>query len=96
MLRRGLALGAGLLVLVLIVLGVKGCLQRAPEPRPQRLRAQRESDRRGDRTDSKRFFDKLSEPGNASVTEFVAEVKPTAARWTTPLADRRAWHPRRH
>jgi hypothetical protein len=74
MLRRGLALGGGLIVLILIVLGVKGCLD---------ARANRElSDYAGnvaqivEETDqtSKAFFGKLSDPGSLSVTEFVAEV----------------------
>jgi CARDB len=73
-LRRGLALGGGLIFLILIVLGVKGCLD---------ARARRAlSDYARDVTQivgetqqtSKRFFDKLSEPGELSVTEFVNEV----------------------
>jgi hypothetical protein len=74
MLRRGLALGGGLIVLILIVLGVKGCLD---------ARANRElSDYADnvtqivDETDqtSKAFFGKLAEPGDLSVTDFIAEV----------------------
>jgi len=74
MLRRGLALGGGLIVLILIVLGVKGCLD---------ARADREL--RDYATDvgqivdeteqtSKAFFGKLAEPGELSVTEFTNEV----------------------
>jgi hypothetical protein len=74
MLRRGLALGGGLIVLILVVLGVKGCLD---------ARANRElSDYATDvaqiveETDqtSKAFFGKLAEPGELSVTEFTNEV----------------------
>jgi CARDB len=73
-LRRALALGAGLLVLILLVLGVRGCLNARKD------RAL--SDYAGDVTQivdetsqtSKSFFDKLSDPGGLSVTEFVAEV----------------------
>jgi CARDB len=74
MLRRGLALGGGLIVLILIVLGVKGCLD---------ARANRElSDYADDVTQivdetdqtSKAFFGKLADPGDLSVTDFVAEV----------------------
>jgi hypothetical protein len=74
MLRRGLALGGGLILLILIVLGVKGCLD---------ARAHRElSDYADDVTQivdetdqtSKAFFDKLAEPGDLSVTDFTAEV----------------------
>jgi hypothetical protein len=74
MLRRGLALGGGLVVLILLVLGVKGCLD---------ARANRElSDYARNVTQileetkqtSKGFFGKLEDPGKLSVTEFVAEV----------------------
>ena len=74
MLRRALALGAGLLILILLVLGVRGCLNARQD------RAL--SDYAGDVTQivdetsqtSKSFFAKLSDPGALSVTEFVAEV----------------------
>jgi hypothetical protein len=74
MLRRGLALGAGLIVLILIVLGVRGCLNA------RQHRAL--SDYAGNVTQiveeteqtSEQFFGKLSEPGSLSVTEFVGEV----------------------
>jgi hypothetical protein len=74
MLRRGLALGAGLILLILIVLGVKACLD---------TRANRElSDYAEnvtqivDETDqtSESFFGKLSDPGTLSVTEFIDQV----------------------
>jgi CARDB len=74
MLRRGLALGGGLILLILLVLGVKGCLD---------ARANRElSDYADDVTQivdetdqtSKAFFGKLADPGSLSVTDFVAEV----------------------
>jgi len=74
MLRRALALGAGLLVLILLVLGVRGCL----DARKNRAL----SDYAGDVTQivdetkqtSESFFGKLGDPGGLSVTEFVAEV----------------------
>lgn len=74
MLRRGLALAAGLLVLILVVLGVRGCL----DARKDRALRDYATDvaQIVDETDqtSKSFFGKLSEPGSLSVTEFVAEV----------------------
>jgi hypothetical protein len=74
LLRRGLALGAGLLILVLIALGVRGCLNA----RKQRALSDyaRNVTQIVDETDqtSKSFFGKLSDPGSLSVTEFVAEV----------------------
>jgi hypothetical protein len=74
MLRRGLALGGGLILLILIVLGIKGCLD---------ARANRElSDYARnvaaivDETQqtSKAFFERLEDPGGASVTDFVDQV----------------------
>jgi hypothetical protein len=74
MLRRGLALGGGLIVLILIVLGVKGCL----DARAQRALSDYADDvtQIVDETDqtSKAFFGKLADPGGLSVTDFVAEV----------------------
>lgn len=74
LLRRGLALGAGLLVLILLVLGVRGCLNA----RKHRALSDyaRNVTQIVDETDqtSKSFFEKLEDPGELSVTEFVAEV----------------------
>jgi CARDB len=75
MLRRALALGAGLLILILLVLGVRGCL----DARKDRALRDYATDvaQIVDETDqtSKSFFGKLSDPGGLSVTEFVAEVE---------------------
>ena len=74
LLRRGLALGAGLLILILIVLGVRGCLNA------RKHRALSDYSRNvtqildETKQTSKSFFGKLSDPGELSVTEFVAEV----------------------
>jgi hypothetical protein len=74
LLRRGLALGGGLLVLILIVLGIKGCL----DARAQRALSDyaRNVTQIVDETQqtSKSFFAKLSDPGSLSVTEFVNQV----------------------
>jgi hypothetical protein len=75
MLRRALALGGGLLLLILIVLGVKGCLDaRAHSELSDYARKVTEIVQGTEQT-SKRFFDKLESPGNASVTDFVNEVE---------------------
>ncbi|HEX2096623.1 MAG TPA: CARDB domain-containing protein [Solirubrobacterales bacterium] len=75
LLRRGLALGVGLLILILIVLGVRGCL----DARKDRALRDYATDvaQIVDETDqtSKSFFGKLADPGSLSVTEFVAEVQ---------------------
>jgi CARDB len=74
MLRRALALAGGLILVILVVLGIKGCLD---------ARANRElSDYARDVTQivqetqqtSKSFFGKLEDPGNLTVTDFVNEV----------------------
>lgn len=74
LLRRGLALGGGLLLVILIVLGVKGCL----DARKNRELSDyaRNVTQIVDETQqtSKTLFDKFSDPGSLSVTEFVAEV----------------------
>jgi len=74
MLRRGLALGGGLIVLILIVLGVKGCLDaRAHRELSDYARDVTQIVEETDQT-SKTFFSKLADPGSLSVTEFTAEV----------------------
>lgn len=75
MLRRGLALGGGLIVLILIVLGVKGCLDaRAHRELSDYARNVSQIVDETEQT-SKAFFGKLEDPGNLSVTDFVNEVK---------------------
>lgn len=75
MLRRGLALGGALVLLILIVLGVKGCLDaRAHSALSDYARKVNEI-LEGTEQTSKRFFGKLESPGNASVTDFVNEVE---------------------
>jgi hypothetical protein len=74
MLRRGLALGGGLIVLILIVLGVKGCLDaRANRELSDYARNVTQIVEETEQT-SKSFFGKLSDPGTLSVTDFTAEV----------------------
>jgi hypothetical protein len=70
-LRRGLALGGGLLLLIVVVLGVKGCLDarknRALGDYARNVtQIVEETD-----TTSKDFFGKLSDPEGLSVTEFI-------------------------
>lgn len=74
MTRRAVALGGGLLVLILLVLGVKGCL----DARHERALTDyaRDVTQIVDETaqTSKAFFGRLEDPGGLSVTEFVNEV----------------------
>jgi hypothetical protein len=74
MLRRLLALGGALVVLILIVLGVKGCLDaRARGAISDYARNVKQIVNETNQT-SKRFFEKLEDPGTLSVTEFASEV----------------------
>lgn len=75
MLRRLLALGGALVVLILIVLGVKGCLDaRARSALSDYSRNVQQIVNETEQT-SKSFFGKLEEPGNLTVTEYVGQVK---------------------
>lgn len=75
MLRRGLALGGALILLILIVLGIKGCLDaRAERALSDYARNVTQIVQSTEGT-SKSFFGKLEEPGSLSVTDFVAAVK---------------------
>lgn len=72
--RRGLALGGGLIVLILLVLGVKGCLDaRANRELSDYARNVTQIVEETEQT-SKSFFGKLEEPGSLSVTDFVDQV----------------------
>ncbi|HEX6781090.1 MAG TPA: CARDB domain-containing protein [Solirubrobacterales bacterium] len=74
MLRRGLALGGGLVLLILIVLGVKGCLDaRANRELSDYARNVAAIVEETQQT-SKTFFERLEDPGSASVTDFVDQV----------------------
>jgi hypothetical protein len=75
MLRRGLALGAGLVVVILIVLGIKGCLDaRAHRALSDYARNVSQILDETEQT-SKTFFSTLEDPGGLSVREFVTEVE---------------------
>jgi len=75
LIRRGLALGGGLLLLILIVLGVKGCLDaRKDRALSDYARNVTQVVEETDQT-SEALFGKLADPGGLSVTEFVNEVE---------------------
>ncbi len=69
-----MALGGGLLLLILIVLGVKGCLDaRKNRALSDYARNVTQIVEETNQT-SKEFFGKLDEPGGLSVTEFINQV----------------------
>jgi len=79
LLRRALALGGGLVLLILIVLGVKGCLDaRANRELSDYSRNVTQIVEETQQT-SKAFFAKLEDPGNASVTDFIDQVNASAS-----------------
>ena len=74
MARRGIALGGGLLVLILLVLGVRGCLDARKE-RALKDYARDVSQIVDETTQtSDAFFTRLEDPGNLSATEFEQEI----------------------
>jgi CARDB protein len=74
MIRRGIALGGGLLILILLVLGVRGCLNARKE-RALKDYARDVAAIVDETTQvSESFFGRLDDPGPLSVTEFVAQV----------------------
>jgi CARDB len=72
--RRALALGAGLLILVLIVLGVKGCLNARKERALSDYARNVTQIVQETQQTSKTFFARLSDPGELTVTDFVEQV----------------------
>jgi CARDB len=74
MLRRLLALGAALVVLILVVLGVKGCLDSRARGALTDYAGDVEQIVNETSQTSKAFFGKLEDPGNLSVTEFTGAV----------------------
>ncbi len=80
LIRRGLALGGGLLLLILIVLGVKGCLDaRKDRALSDYARDVTQIVEETDQT-SKALFDKLDDPGGLSVTDFIGQIEATVER----------------
>ena len=74
MARRGIALGAALIVLILLVLGIRGCLDARHDR--ELTDYARDVSQIVDETakTSKSFFGRLEDPGTASVTDFVTET----------------------
>jgi len=69
-----LALGGALLLLILIVLGVKGCLDARKERELSDYARNVSQIVEETEQTSKSFFGKLSDPGGLSVTEFINQV----------------------
>jgi hypothetical protein len=74
MLRRLLALGAALVILIVLVLGVKGCLDARARGALSDYARNVEQIVDETTTTSKDFFGKLEDPGNLTVSEFAGQV----------------------
>ncbi|MGN6664449.1 MAG: CARDB domain-containing protein [Solirubrobacterales bacterium] len=79
MLRRGLALGGGLILVILIVLGIKGCLDARAESELSDYADKVTEILEETEQTSKDFFGNLESPGGLSVTEFTAKVHADAS-----------------
>jgi len=75
MLRRLLALGAALVILILVVLGVKGCLDARARGALSNYAGDVGQIVNETSQTSKSLFGKLEDPGNLSVTEFSDQVE---------------------
>ncbi len=75
MIRRGIALGAGLLVLFLLVLGARGCLDARKNRSLEDYSSNVTQIVDETNTLSESFYGLLDDPGDLSVTEFTSEVE---------------------
>jgi hypothetical protein len=86
MARRGLALAGGLIVLILLILGVKGCLDARHERALKNYARDVGQIVAETQQTSKTFFQRLEDPGALSVTEFQTEVAADRSAMDTYLA----------
>ena len=75
MVRRAIALGAGLLVLILLVFGAKGCLDARKNRSLEDYASSVSQIVNETNALGKSFFGSLSDPGQLSVTEFTSEIQ---------------------
>lgn len=74
LIRRGIAAGGGLLVLILLIFGVKGCLNARHDRALKDYGSNVASIVDESRQISKQFFDQLENPGTLSVTEYTNDI----------------------
>lgn len=75
LMRRGLALGLGLIIVILLVLGAKGCLDARKNRSLEGYANNVTQIVNETNTLSKSFFGRLDDPGDLSVTEFTSEIE---------------------
>jgi hypothetical protein len=85
MLRRLLALGGALVILILVVLGVKGCLDARARGALSNYARDVEQIVNETSQTSKAFFGTLEDPGSLSVTEFTSQVDADRSEMDTLL-----------
>ena len=75
MVRRAIAAGVGVLILILLVLGVRGCLNARKERAYENYVSDLSSIAAETQNLSQQFFSRLQDPGNLSPLQFEAEIK---------------------
>lgn len=75
LMRRGLALGLGILIVILLVLGAKGCLDARKNRSLENYASSVSQIVNETNTLGKSFIGRLSNPGDLSVTEFTSEIE---------------------
>jgi hypothetical protein len=75
MIRRGMALGVGLLVLILLVVGAKGCLDARKNRSLENYASNVTQIVDETNSLSESFFERMGDPGELSVTEFTSEIE---------------------
>ena len=73
--RRAVAAGVGILILILLVLGVRGCLNARKERSFENYVSDLSAIAAETQNLSQQFFGRLEDPGNLSPLQFEAEVK---------------------
>ena len=73
--RRAIAAGVGILILILLVLGVRGCLNARKERAYENYVSDLSSIAAETQNLSQQFFSRLEDPGNLSPLQFEAEIK---------------------
>lgn len=72
--RRLIAAGAGVLILILLLLGVKGCLNARKERNFENYASDLTSIQQQSKQLSQRFFGRIKDPGNLDQLSFPAEI----------------------
>lgn len=75
MVRRAIAAGVGILILILLVLGVRGCLNARKERAYENYVSDLSSIAAETQNLSQQFFTRLEDPGDLSSLQFEAEIK---------------------